>query len=94
MAEWFNAAVLKTVGLYGSVGSNPASSAKMEENIDIKLLEKDDEITKKLMEVISQAKRMRMLYNQNILSKKIKIKKDKARKRKNNLKRKSNGGRH
>ena len=30
MAEWSNAAVLKTVDLHGSGGSNPSSSAKKE----------------------------------------------------------------
>ncbi|MFM2386930.1 MAG: hypothetical protein RL660_1687 [Bacteroidota bacterium] len=30
MAEWSNAAVLKTVDLHGSGGSNPSSSAKLE----------------------------------------------------------------
>ena len=29
MAEWSNAAVLKTVDLHGSGGSNPSSSAKI-----------------------------------------------------------------
>ena len=34
MAEWSNAAVLKTVDLHGSGGSNPSSSAKKIENVE------------------------------------------------------------
>ena len=41
LAEWSNAAVLKTVDLNGSGGSNPSLSAKHNEKIASSLLERD-----------------------------------------------------
>ena len=40
MAEWSNAAVLKTVDLHGSGGSNPSLSAKHERESASSLLER------------------------------------------------------
>ena len=44
MAEWSNAAVLKTVDLHGSGGSNPSSSAKAGADLAPVLLQKRDSV--------------------------------------------------